>query len=564
MKQEKNEILNALGHHKKSFFTVALLSFAINTLYLTPSIYMMQVYDRIMSSRSESTLVFLTLLVVGIYLMMSLLDYFRVKILVRVSNALDQQLSKRVFNAMFGANILSNSTRRSSSALNDFTTIRQFVTGTGVTTLFDLPWAPVYLGVIFLMHYVLGIVATIGIALLIAITLIANRITQAKLLAANQAASQASIYANSNLRNAEVISSMGMFDNFQNRWATINKKMLIEQTEASDTSAGLSGVAKFIRLTIQSSMLAIGMVLYLEGEATGGIMIAASILIGRATQPIELITGSWRNYVVAYDAYKRLSALLNEFPSESTKVSLPRPKGLLTLENLVVSPPGSREPVIKGVSLKINPGDIVGVVGPSGSGKSTLVRAMVGVWKPSSGIVRLDAADIFSWPKSELGQYLGYLPQDVELFSGTVAENIARFSEVNSELVVEAAMKSGIHEMVLRLPEGYETQIGDLGASLSGGQRQRIALARAFYNNPVLYVLDEPNSNLDESGEASLLTAITNLKQQGHTVILVTHRPNILHVVDKLMVVTAGRLQAYGPKELVMQEMSNQKKNIAK
>jgi ABC-type protease/lipase transport system fused ATPase/permease subunit len=265
-----------------------------------------------------------------------------------------------------------------------------------------------------------------------------------------------------------------------------------------------------------------------------------------------------------YDSYKRLAILLDEFPSESNKVSLPRPKGLLTLENLVVTPPGSKEPVIKGVSLKINPGDIVGIVGPSGSGKSTLVRAMVGVWKPSSGIVRLDGADIFSWPKSELGQYLGYLPQDVELFSGTVAENIARFSEINSELVLEAAMKSGIHEMVLRLPEGYETQIGDLGASLSGGQRQRIALARAFYNNPVLYILDEPNSNLDESGEASLLAAITNLKQQGHTVILVTHRPNILHIVDKLMVVAAGRLQAFGPKELVMQEISNQKKNITK
>jgi ATP-binding cassette subfamily C exporter for protease/lipase len=339
--------------------------------------------------------------------------------------------------------------------------------------------------------------------------------------------------------------------------------MLGHQTTASERAAFLSGMTKAVRMTMQSSILAVGVILYIEGVATGGIMIAASVLVGRATQPIEVLISSWRTFVAAKEAYFRLNQLLEAIPARESGMALPAPRGQVGLEAIFVAPPGTKTPILKGVSLKIEPGEIVGVIGPSASGKSTLARAMVGVWPPYSGKVRLDGADLYQWNKDDLGPYMGYLPQDIELFSGNIAENIARFSEVNSEKVIEAAKLAGVHDMILRLPNGYDTQIGESGAVLSGGQRQRIGIARAIYGNPSLIILDEPNSNLDEIGEAALLATIRQLKTLGRTVVLITHRVNVLQSVDKLLLMLDGQVQAFGPRDQVLQALNQAKQQVA-
>jgi len=553
-----NEILLALKEYKKIFWSVGVFTFIINLLYLTPSIYMMQVYDRVLNSRNEFTLIVISLLALGLYGLMGFIEYIRSLILIRISNSIDEKLSKRIFTATFESN-LTNKSSNSSQALADLNSIRQFVTGNGLFAFMDAPWLPLYLLVIFLMHPWLGWFAVIGAVILVALTVLTEKTTSSTLGLANQFGQQANNYAQSHLKNAEVIEAMGMVGPLIDRWYKLQAKMLELQSIASERASILGGVTKIFRMILQSGSLAIGVILVIEGKATGGIMIAASILIGRALAPIEMMIGSWKSFVSARSSYERLTKLLENFPVRATRMSLPHPSGQMKLENVYAVPPGQKTPILKGISFAIAAGEVVGIIGPSGSGKSTLARLLVGVWPPHGGNVRLDGSDLHMWNRSELGPYIGYLPQDIELFGGTVAENIARFGTVETEKIVNAAQLAGVHDMILQLPQGYNTPIGESGGFLSGGQRQRVALARALYGNPALIVLDEPNSNLDDVGEIALIKAVQQLKQLGKTVILITHRPGILQVVDKLLLIRDGALNMYGPRDQVLEAINKQR-----
>lgn len=551
-----NEIKQALQAHRGAFVAVGVFSFVINFLYLTPSIYMLQVYDRVVTARSELTLLFLSLLTIGMFLIMALLELFRSQVLIRVGNAMDEVLSKRVFTATFEIN-LRGAGGNPAQALSDLNNVRQFVTGNGLFAFMDAPWMPIYLVVIFMLNPLLGWFAVGGTVLLVVLTYITEKVSKGPLDAANRHAISASNFATSNLRNAEVIEAMGMLRPLMGRWYMHQARMLQQQTLASNRAATISAVTKLARLVIQSGALGLGALLVIQGKATPGVMIAASILTGRAMAPVELLIGTWKGFVAARSAYERLLGLLQALPVRPQAMSLPVPRGLLTLENVYATPPGGRIHVIKGVNLAIVPGEVVGVIGPSASGKSSLARLMVGVWQPQIGSVRLDGAEIVQWNKDELGPHLGYMPQDVELFGGTVAENIARFGAVDSDKVVQAAQLAGVHDMILHFPHGYDTPIGEGGNVLSGGQRQRIGIARALYGLPALIVLDEPNSNLDDVGEAALVGTVQALKRAGRTVVLITHRMSILQAVDKLLVLREGTVVGYGERDQVLQALAS-------
>ena len=553
---QKNELLGALAAHKAAFGGVAAFSGVINLLYLAPAIYMLQVYDRVLASRSETTLLVLTALVLGLFGLMALLENFRASVLIRVGNALDELLSKRVFTAAFERNLRLGG-RNAAQAMTDLTQLRQFFTGNGLFAFLDAPWLPIYLVVIFMFHPWLGWFSLVGAFLLIILALISDRLSKKPLSEANTAAMASNQYVNSNLRNAEVIEAMGMLPNLMRRWYALQAKMLERQSLASDRAAGTVAVTKFVRLSLQSGILGLGAYLVIQGEATPGIMIAASILMGRALAPVELLIGTWKGFITSRSAYERLNELLSAYPAREPGMSLPRPKGVVSAENIYVTPPTAQQAVLKGLNFVFGPSEIIGVIGPSASGKSTLARAMVGVWPTQVGKMRLDGADIFLWNKVEVGPAVGYLPQDVELFDGTIAENISRFGDADSSLVIAAAKSSGVHDMILQFPNGYDTPIGEAGGVLSGGQRQRIALARAIYGNPSLVVLDEPNSNLDDQGEAALVNAVMELKRRGSTVVLITHRTSVLKSVDKLMLLRDGQVQMFGPRDEVLRALSN-------
>lgn len=550
-----NEIRKALGAHKGAFLAVTLFSFIINFLYLTPSIYMLQVYDRVVTARSDMTLLFLSILTVGLFAVMSALELARSQVLIRVGNALDRVLSRRVFTATFEANLRSSG-GNPAQALSDLNNVRQFVTGNGLFAFMDAPWLPIYLVVIFMLDPTLGWFSVGGVVLMVVLTVITELVSKGPLEAANRHAIQASNFATSNLRNAEVIEAMGMLTPLMGRWYVHQAQMLQQQTKASNRAATISAVTKLVRLVIQSGSLGLGALLVIEGKATAGVMIAASILTGRAMAPVEMLIGSWKGFVSARGSYHRLRGLLAALPERPNTMSLPDPKGLLTFENTYAAPPGGRAHIIKGVNLVIVPGSVVGLIGPSASGKSSLARLMVGVWLPQIGSVRLDNAEFSQWNKHELGPMMGYMPQDVELFGGTIAENIARFGAVDSDKVVEAARLAGVHEMILHFPQGYDTLIGEGGGVLSGGQRQRIGIARAIYGLPALIVLDEPNSNLDDMGEAALVATVQALKQVGRTVVVITHRMNILQAVDKLLVMRDGQVVGFGERDQVLQALA--------
>lgn len=551
-----NELTASLMAHKTAFGGVAAFSGVINLLYLAPAIYMLQVYDRVLASRSETTLVMLTLLVFGLFGLMALLENFRAAVLIRVGNALDEVLSKRVFTSAFERNLRAPG-GSASQAMNDLTQLRQFFTGNGLFAFLDAPWLPIYLVVIFFFHPWLGWFSLLGAILLVILTIISDRLSKKPLAEANVAAMASNQYVNSNLRNAEVIEAMGMLPNLMRRWYKLQSKMLERQSLASDRAATTVAITKFVRLALQSGILGLGAYLVLEGQATPGIMIAASILMGRALAPVEILIGTWKQFVIAKSAYGRLRDLLADFPVRPVGMSLPRPKGEVTAENVYVTPPRAQQAVLKGLSFSFGPAEVIGVIGPSASGKSTLARAMVGIWPTQVGKMRLDGSDIYIWDKTEVGPAVGYLPQDVELFDGTIAENISRFGEADSQLVIAAATASGVHDMILHFPNGYDTPIGEAGGVLSGGQRQRIALARAIYGNPSLIVLDEPNSNLDDLGEAALVNAVLELKKRGSTVVLITHRTSVLKAVDKLMLLRDGQIQMFGPRDDILRALSN-------
>lgn len=544
---EMREILRSM---RPFFFGVGAFSFVINLLQLTAPLYMLQVYDRVLNSRNETTLLMLTILVVALFLVMAAIEFVRSRVLVRVGAAMEAKLNDRVFDAAFEATLRRGGNAR--QALTDLTQLRQFMTGNGPFVLFDAPWFPIYLAVSFLMHPLIGWFSVGAALILVALTAVTEMATQKPLAEANKYANEATNFAHNNLANAEVVEALGMLPALRDRWKKKHVQHLVLQAVASDRAGLISSVTKFVRVTSQSLILGLGAWLAIKNELSPGGMIVGSILMGRALAPIDQLIGNWKGFVQARLAYDRLGQLLAAFPARPPRMSLPAPKGEVVVEGVVLTPPGGTVPVLRGVSFAIPTGAIVGVIGPSGSGKSTLARALVGVWTPQAGKVRLDGADVSSWDKAELGRYLGYLPQDIELFDGTIAENIARFGSIEAPLVVAAAQAAGVHEMILRFPQGYDTPIGPGGAVLSGGQRQRVGLARALYGDVRLIVLDEPNSNLDDVGEAALVQALLRLKAQGKTVVVITHRTSVLAAVDRLLVMRDGTVQVYGPRDEVL------------
>ena len=547
----RTELAEVLFSFRKSFYTAGLFSMFINTLGLVPSIYMLQVYDRVLQSRNITTLVMLTVIMLGFYLMLGMLELARSKLLIRIGAQLDMKLNSRVFISSFERN-LKRAGGNAGQALGDLTNVRQFLTGNGLFAFFDAPWAPIYLIVIFFFNPWLGLFGLFSALILFSLAWVTELSTRKPLAEANQVAASANNYATNNLRNAEVIEAMGMLDNLRHRWMQKQMRFLALQNEASDKAASISAATKAVRIAVQSLVLGGGALLVIDGQLTPGGMIVASILLGKALQPVEMAIGVWKQLLGARTAYHRLEELLQDHPERPSGMELPAPTGSLLLEDVMAAAPGSQALILKQVGFNVAPGEIVGVIGPSASGKSTLARLLVGVWPTLGGKVRLDGADIYTWDKKFLGPSVGYLPQDIELFEGTIAENIARFGDVDADQVVEAARLAGVHEMILKFPDGYDTQIGDSGSALSGGQRQRIAFARAIYGNPSFVVLDEPNSNLDDLGEAALIRAVQELKQRGTTVILITHRTSIISVVDKLLLLVDGSVQLYGPRDKVV------------
>ena len=554
-----SELGDLLRYLRRYFYGVGAFSFVINMLMLVPAIYMLQVYDRVLTSRNETTLLMLTLLVVGLFALMGILEFIRSRVLVRVGAIMEHRINERVFDAAFEAT-LRRGIGNARQALTDLTQLRQFLTGNGPFAFFDTPWIPIYLAVIFMMHPTLGWFSVGATVLLLILAVVNELATRKPLQEANKLANQAINYAHNNLANAEVIEAMGMQPNLRRRWREKHMKHLALQARASDRAGALTSTTKTLRIAVQSLVLGLGAWLVLQDELTAGMMIAGSILLGRALAPVEQLIANWKGFVSARQSYHRLNELLAAHPPRQKHLSLPAPKGELRVENVVAVPPGGKTPVVKGVSFTVNPGTIVGMIGPSASGKSSLARLLVGVWPPAAGKVRLDGADLFQWDKAEVGPYIGYLPQDIELFEGTIAENIARFGELDSDRIIEAAKKAGVHEMILRFPQGYETSIGPGGINLSGGQRQRIALARAMYGDARLIVLDEPNSNLDDVGEAALIRALQTLKAEGRTMIVITHKMNLLNVVDNILVMRDGAMQAYGPKDQVLAQLAQAQK----
>ena len=540
-----SELKKSLLSAKKSFIMVGLFSMFINILMLVPPLYMLQLYDRVLGSRSQDTLIMLTLIVVVLFITMGLLEVVRSRVLVRVGNKLDSMLSQRIFDSLFELERKAPG-RSSSMPLNDLTQVRQFMTGNGLFAFFDAPWMPIYIIVLFIFHPAFGFFAIFAAIVLVGITVANEYSTKEKLAEANNLSRASTIYVDSNIRNAEVVNAMGMRNNISKIWADKYYGFLNAQNIASDSAGVWSNLSKSLRVMFQSLILGLGAYLAINMEVTPGMMIAASIIMGRALAPLDLIIGSWKGFSSARSSYERIEGLLNDFPKDKEYMQLPAPKGEITLENVVVIPPSGTVPSLKGISMRIEKGDVVGIIGPSAAGKSSLARVMLGLWPLTNGVARIDKADISQWDREDLGKYVGYLPQDIELFEGTVSQNIARFGEVEPEKVVEAATKAGVHEMILKLNEGYDTKIGPGGASLSGGQRQRIGLARALYNNPVFIVLDEPNSNLDDVGEAALVEAIKTLRAGGTTVVIITHRTNVLQATNKLALINNGVLELYG------------------
>lgn len=555
----QNEVAQVLASFKKSFRTIGVFSAVINMLMLMPAIYMLQLYDSVLTSRNETTLLMLTLIMLGAYIFMGALEYVRTFVLIRVGAQLDTKLNKRVYTAAFEQS-LKQGDGNAGQSLKDLTSIRQFMTGNALFAFFDAPWFPIYIFVIFLFHPWLGVFALCGTAVLIILAYINEKISRKPLEEANAMAIVSTNMASNNLRNAEVIEAMGMLPNLQARWYKLHSKFLNLQAEASEKSGVVTAISKSSTVALQSLMLGLGALLVLENEISPGMMIAGSILLGRAIAPVQLLISVWKQFGSTRSAYERLTKLLENNPEREAGMALPKPLGIISVENVTAAPPGSKVAVIKGLKFAIEAGDVLGIIGPSGSGKSTLARLLVGVWPAAGGKVRLDGADVYLWNKDELGSHVGYLPQDIELFSGTVSENISRFGEIEADKVILAAKRAGVHEMILNMPEGYDTTLGDGGAGLSGGQKQRIGLARAMYDDPSVIVLDEPNSNLDDIGEQALLAALNDLRQRGKTIVLITHRTSIISATNKLLLLHDGTAKMFGPTDQVLAELNKQQK----
>lgn len=547
-----NELRSVYEACRGYFVTAGVFSFAINILYLAGPLYMLQVYDRVIASGSTTTLVMLTVALLLAYLALASLDVVRGRILARAGLRLDALLAERVVESTLALGIRDTSR---SQPLRDFDTFRQFVSGPGIHAVFDLPWVPVYIGVIFMLHPALGIFAGGCVVVLIIMAVINELLVRRLSSEAGDAATQSYHFTETSLRNTEVIRALGMTRGLLRRWGDDRNRMLRAQIAASDRAGFMSSMIKLSRLSMQSLMLGIGAFLAIQRLATVGAMFASSILLGRALQPVEQIVTGWRSLLSARSAYLRVRKLLLENPPREAGLVLPRPKGVVTVQNLTYVEGSLQKPILRNVTFRSEAGEALGVIGPSGAGKSTLARLLVGVLKPTMGAVRLDGADIYDWQNRDLGQYLGYLPQDIELFSDTVANNIKRFAKGADDAVVQAAKLAGVHGMILQLPQGYDTIIGEGGHVLSGGYRQRIALARAVYGEPNLVVLDEPSSNLDSTGDDALSNCVATLKQRGVSVIIISHRPATLAAVDKLLVLRDGVVELFGTRDEILQRM---------
>ena len=546
-----SEIKDAVAASRRAFNATFLFSAVINILMMAGPLFMLQVYDRVLSSSSFPTLIALSAITAGLYGIIGLLELARSRIIGRVGAEIDQRLSDRIFEAALRKSLATQGA--AGPALRDLDSFRQFISGPAPITFFDMPWTPVYLLVIFLTHWMLGIAAIIGSLILLTLAWLSEQRGRAPLQQAGHAVGKSLEMAETGQRNAEAITAMGMLSAYRSRWQTLNAEGLGWQLLAADRLGGMSAVTKATRLLLQSMMLAIAAGLAITGAISPGSIIAATIIFGRALAPVEQVIGHWRGFIKARESYYKLEDVLTYAPPERNRTELPRPKGILEVQNIRVAAPGSRNLILNGISFRANPGQMLAIIGPSASGKSTLVRAIVGLWPVAGGNITIDNARLDHWHPEDLGQHIGYLPQSVELFSGTVKQNISRFREdATDDQVIEAAKQAHAHDLILGLPEGYETELGNYATYLSGGQRQRIALARALFSTPPLVVLDEPNSNLDRLGDEALSAAIDGMRSRGQTVILVSHRVQAINKADLLLLLEKGQQRAFGPRSEVM------------
>lgn len=547
-KNSKLDVLDeALTRCKAVMWYMFAFSFTANILMLAMPIYSLQVLDRVLNSGSEATLVLLTVIISFMFLILALITAIRSFAMIRIGEWLDEQLAPKLMSITLETAAQRGGVVSGAQNQRDLSVIKNFITGQPLSTMMDVPWTPVFLIVIFIIHPVQGFVGLAGCAILVGLALLNESIVSKTLESANENSVRSLGSAEVATRNAEVVEAMGMSKSVIATWHKKNMEASALQMLASNRSNIIMSVTKFFRLFIQIVVLGVGAYLALQHQITAGAIIACSILIGRLLGPFEAAIGTWKAWTDAKKSYARLKSSIEKAPVRMEGMLMPEPKGVLLVERLVFAPHGSNKPTLKGITFGVGAGDVLGVIGSSAAGKTTLAKLLVGVWKPVSGNVRLDGADVYNWNREQFGKYVGYLPQDVELFDGTVKENIARLqANVSDDFIVEAAKLAGAHEMILRLSEGYETQIGLGGTNLSAGQRQRVALARAFFGTPRLMILDEPNANLDSAGEAALVTAINNAKKKGITTVIISHRPSILNAVDKILVLNDGQVEDFG------------------
>lgn len=547
----QSQLRQTLWSFRKEFLLVGFFSMVANVLMLTPTMYMLQVYDRVLASQSELTLLAVSLITLFFFVVMAFAEWCRSMLLVESGVRLDRQLGRQVFDASFEGNLVDGG-KRSTKAFSDLIQIRQFLTANGIIAFFDLPWVPIYMAVLFFLHPWLGFLGLLFALIQAMLAWLGHRHGIEPAEEANRANLEANVFLQSKLRNAETIESMGMLAGLKKLWGERHAHALSQSGLSHHHNHKIMAISKFIRYTQQSLALGAGALLAIDGQLSMGGMIAANVLMSRALAPVDLLVSSWRQFIGAQKAFVRLESLLKDFPAREALLRRATPQGNLTLRNAQASVAGRAHPILSNINLKIESGTVLVVLGPSGSGKSTLARVMLGIWPRVQGEVLLDGQPISSWDRVELGPHIGYLPQDIELFEGTIAENIARFGELIPEAVIEASTNAGLHDMILRLPRGYDTSIGESGGLLSGGQRQRLALARAIYGNPSLIVLDEPNANLDEVGEQALQRAVQALKAMGKTVVLITHRPGAIAVADRILLLKDGQVQMEGPRDQVL------------
>jgi PrtD family type I secretion system ABC transporter len=544
---------------RTAFLGVAMFSGLINVLALTSSLYMLQLYDRVIPSRSVPTLIGLTLLMLLLYLGYGVLDVVRTHVMGRIGIRIDRALRDRIFSAVLLLPLRAKSAGDGLQPVRDLDQIRGFLTGSGPIALFDMPWLPIYLGLVYLLHPWLGLLGTVGAGLLGVLTILTEvRSRKPSRLATVSAAARHAL-GEAGRRNAEVIRALGMAHHVSALWSRKTEKHLNDQIAVSDVTTIYGTLSKVLRLVLQSAILGLGAYLVILGQVSGGTMIAASILVSRALAPIEIAIANWRGFLSARQSSYRLSTLLQSLPSQAAAVQRPAPQKSLSIDGVWIAAPGHQIPILQNVGFMLEAGAGLGVIGPSASGKSTLARAIVGVWPAQRGTIRLDGATLDRWSAEALGRHVGYLPQDIELFDGTVAQNIARFDpDASSKAIIAAASSAGVHDMILKLPEGYDTRIGEFGASLSAGQRQRIALARALYGDPFLVVLDEPNSNLDAEGDVALMGAIASVRERKGIIVVIAHRPSALAGLDQVLVMTSGQVKAFGAKDDILRKVVQQ------